>query len=328
MTCLEGNQTMGHLDGRVAVITGAGRGIGREHALLFAAEGAKLVVNDPGGAADGTSADLSVAQQVADEITAAGGDAAVNTDSVSSWAGAKRIVDTAIETFGRLDVLVNNAGILRDRRLVNMTEEEFDAVIDVHLKGTFCTTRHAAAYWRAQAKAGEPVHASVINTSSPAGLFNNVGQANYGAAKTAIATFSMIAAKELRAYGVRVNTICPVARTRLTLQTPGLEDLLAPPEGADAFDSFDPANISPLVAYLATEECKFSGTIFHVHGGNVGVFAGWPLLGMISSEQRWTVGELERDAKTLLAAAPEKDGFLLSELDAPDVGLPADGEAA
>jgi NAD(P)-dependent dehydrogenase (short-subunit alcohol dehydrogenase family) len=315
---------MGHLDGRVAIITGAGRGLGREHALLFAAEGAHVVVNDPGGATDGTQRDESVAEQVVKEIRDLGGEAVPNTDSVATWDGAQRIIQTALDAYGTLDVLVNNAGILRDRRLVNMSEEEWDVVIQVHLKGTFCTTRHAAEYWRNKAKAGERVQASVINTSSPAGLFNNVGQANYGAAKTGIATFSLIAAKELQGYGVRVNAICPVARTRLTLETPGLADLLAPPTKSDEFDSFDPANVSPLVAYLATKECPFSGTVFHVHAGKVGVYSGWPTLEMISKEERWTVGELELEAQKLLDAAPEKAGFLLSESEAPDVGISID----
>ncbi|MEZ5266712.1 MAG: SDR family NAD(P)-dependent oxidoreductase [Acidimicrobiales bacterium] len=212
---------MGALEGRVAIITGAGRGIGREHALLYAAEGAKVVVNDLGGNADGTGGDLTPAQQVAEEIKAMGGEAVVNGDNVASWEGAQNLINQAVETFGDLHVLVNNAGILRDRVLVNMTEAEWDAVVEVHLKGHFAPTRWAAAYWREQSKAGKTVNASVIHTSSTSGLFSNPGQTNYGAAKSGIATFSQICAKELSRYGVRSNAIAPAARTRLTLATPG-----------------------------------------------------------------------------------------------------------
>src|SRR5918999_2301756 len=196
---------MGALDGRVAIITGAGRGIGREHALLFAAEGAKVVINDLGGAIDGSGDDRTPAQQVVDEIKAMGGEAVANADNVADWEGGQRLINSAIETFGELHVLVNNAGILRDRVLVNMAEEEWDAVIHVHLKGHFCPTRFAAGYWREQTKAGKEVKASIINTSSTSGLLGNPGQANYGAAKAGIAAFSNIVAMELTRYGVRSN---------------------------------------------------------------------------------------------------------------------------
>ena len=194
---------MGALDGRIAVITGAGRGIGREHALLFAREGAKVVVNDLGGSADGVGADAGPAQRVVDEIRALGGEAVANTDDCADWEGGQRLIRTAIDTFGGLDVLVNNAGILRDRMLTNMSEEEWDSVIHVHLKGHFVPLRHAAAYWRERSKAGEPVDASVINTSSTSGLFGTAGQTNYGAAKTGIATLTIISQMELERYGVR-----------------------------------------------------------------------------------------------------------------------------
>src|SRR5919106_318380 len=239
---------MGALDGRVAIITGAGRGIGREHALLFAQEGAKVVVNDLGGAIDGSGDDRTPAEQVVDEIKAMGGEAIANADNVADWEGGQRLVQAAIETFGDLHVLVNNAGILRDRVLVNMTEQEWDAVIEVHLKGHFCPTRFAANYWREKSKAGQQVKASVINTSSTSGLLGNPGQANYGAAKSGIATFGIITAQELGRYGVRVNTIAPAARTRLTEATPGLGDIVKPPSDEAQFDVWDPANISPLVA--------------------------------------------------------------------------------
>src|SRR5438105_11335916 len=221
---------MGVLDGRVAIITGAGRGLGREHALLFASEGAKVVVNDLGGDPHGEGADRAPAQQVVDEILAMGGEAVANIDSVSDWEGAKRLVDLAVETFGDLHVLVNNAGILRDRVLVNMTEQEWDAVIEVHLRGHFCPTHHAAAYWREQVKSGAEVNAAIVHTSSTSGLFPNPGQANYGAAKSGIATFSQICAKELGRYGVRSNAIAPAALTLMTLQTPGLGEVEGEPE--------------------------------------------------------------------------------------------------
>jgi len=291
---------MGALDGRVAIITGAGRGIGREHALLFAAEGAKVVVNDLGGAMDGTGDDRTPAQQVVDEIKAAGGEAIANADNVADWDGGKHMVDAAIETFGDLHVLVNNAGILRDRVLVNMTESDWDAVIAVHLKGHFVPTHHAAAYWREQTKAGKTVHASVINTSSTSGLLSNPGQANYGAAKSGIATFTEIAAKELVRYGVRVNAIAPAARTRLTESTPGLGDMVAPPSDPGKFDVWDPANISPLIAYLASEGCPATGKVFFVQGGKVALFQPWTMVEEIDKGDRWTVAELDVEMKKLL----------------------------
>jgi NAD(P)-dependent dehydrogenase (short-subunit alcohol dehydrogenase family) len=291
---------MGSLDGRVAIITGAGRGIGREHALLFAAEGASVVVNDLGGAMDGTGDDRTPAQLVVDEITAIGGRAIANADNVADWDGGKRLVDAALEAFGDLHVLVNNAGILRDRVLINMTEAEWDAVIAVHLKGHFVPTRHAATYWREQTKAGRDVRASVINTSSTSGLLANPGQANYGAAKSGIATFSEITAKELTRYGVRVNAIAPAARTRLTESTPGLGDIVAAPADPGKFDLWDPANISPLVAWLATEACPATGRVFFVQGGRVALFRPWAMAEEITKEERWTVAELDAAMPKLL----------------------------
>ncbi|MCU1361140.1 MAG: putative oxidoreductase [Ilumatobacteraceae bacterium] len=281
---------MGSLDGRVAIITGAGRGIGREHALYFASEGAKVVVNDLGGTNDGTGADITPAQQVADEIKSLGGEAVVNGDNVADWQGAQRLINCAVETFGDLDILVNNAGILRDRVIVNMTEDEWDAVIAVHLKGHFAPTRWAAAYWREQHKAGVVKPRNIVHTSSTSGLFSNPGQANYGAAKTGIVTFSQIAAKELSRYGVKSNAIAPGARTRLTVATPGLEDLMKPP--AEAFDQWDPANISPLVAYLASEQCVFTGECFFVQGGNVTMIESWARGQSVDRDAKWTVDEL------------------------------------
>ncbi|HLN15266.1 MAG TPA: SDR family oxidoreductase [Acidimicrobiales bacterium] len=290
---------MGALDGRVAVITGAGRGIGREHALLFAAEGAKVVVNDLGGAVDGSGGDRTPAEQVVHEIEAAGGVALANGDNIADWEGGQRLIAAAIEAFGDVHVLVNNAGILRDRVLVNMTEEEWDSVIHVHLKGHFVPTRHAAAHWREQAKAGQEVKASVINTSSTSGLLGNPGQTNYGAAKAGIAAFSVIAAQELGRYGIRVNAIAPAARTRMTQSTPGLTDAVAPPQDPSQFDIWDPANISPLVAYLATEDCPATGRVFFVQGGVIRTFQNWTMTDTLEQKERWTVAELQSEMHRL-----------------------------
>ncbi len=283
---------MGALDGRVAIITGAGRGIGREHALLFAAEGAKVVVNDLGGSADGTGGDQTPAEQVVSEIKAMGGEAVANGDDISSWEGGQRLVNAAIEAFGDLDILVNNAGILRDRVLVNMTEEEWDAVVKVHMKGHFVPTRWAAAYWREQTKAGIEKPRNLVHTSSTSGLFSNPGQANYGAAKSGIATFSQICAKELVRYGVKSNCIAPAARTRLTEATPGLGDIVAAPKDAGAFDVWDPANLSPLVAYLASADCAFNGETFFVQGGKVSRVASWAFAESVERDGRWDVAGL------------------------------------
>ncbi|MBV9411561.1 MAG: SDR family oxidoreductase [Acidimicrobiia bacterium] len=292
---------MGALDGRVAIITGSGRGIGREHALLFAQEGAKVVINDLGGAIDGSGDDRTPAQQVVDEIKAMGGEAVANADNVAEWEGGQRLIQTAVETFGDLHILVNNAGILRDRVLVNMSEEEWDAVIHVHLKGHFVPTRFAAAYWREQTKAGKAVKANVVNTSSTSGLLGNPGQTNYGAAKAGIAAFSVIAAMELERYGVRVNAIAPAARTRMTEATPGLGDIVKAPEDAAKFDIWDPANVSPMVAYLATENLPFTGRVFFVQGGKVQNMTPWQMADAIDRDDRWTVAELENEIKKLLA---------------------------
>ncbi len=291
---------MGALEGRVAVITGAGRGIGREHALLFAQEGAKVVVNDLGGAMDGSGDDRTPAQQVADEIRAMGGEAIANADNVADWEGGQRLIQAAVETFGDLHILVNNAGILRDRVLVNMSEEEWDAVIHVHLKGHFVPTRWAAAYWREQVKAGRTIKASVINTSSTSGLLGNAGQSNYGAAKAGIGAFTIICAQEVIRYGVRVNAIAPAARTRLTESTPGLGDMVKAPDDPGMFDVWDPANISPLVAYLATEDCPANGKVFFVQGGSVKLMTGWAMAEGIERHDRWTVADLESEMKSLL----------------------------
>ncbi|GAA1958481.1 SDR family oxidoreductase [Amycolatopsis minnesotensis] len=284
---------MGALDGRVAVITGAGRGIGREHALLFAKEGACVVVNDLGGANDGSGSDAGPAGEVADEITAAGGKAVANTANVADWAGAARLVEQAVAEFGRLDVVVNNAGILRDAFIAGIEEAQWDAVLAVHLKGHAAVLHHAAAYWKARSKAGEQVAGAVINTASASGVtLPNAGQANYGAAKAGIAALTLVAAEELARYGVRVNAIAPIARTRLTLATPGMGAIFAQEVGEGEFDAFSPANISPLVAYLATEKCPLTGKVFAVQGGAISELAGWHDVKVIETDGAWTIGDI------------------------------------
>ena len=256
-------------EGRVAIVTGAARGVGREHALGLARHGARVVVNDLGGAVDGTGTDKSPAQQVVEEIKAMGGEAVVNGDDVSSWNGAKNMIDQAIDTFGTLDVVVNNAGILRDRMLVNMTEDEWDSVIQVHLKGTFAPSRHAAAYWRQTSKdTGEKVNARIINTSSTSGLYGNVGQTNYGAAKAGIAAFTIIAARELGRIGVTVNSISPTAYTRMTdnLREYTEEDI----------ERRDPRWVSPTIVYLSSAEANdITGRVIQAGNGRVAVCEGW-----------------------------------------------------
>ena len=256
-------------EGRVAIVTGAARGVGREHALGLARHGARVIVNDLGGAVDGTGNDKSHAQQVVDEIKAIGGEAVVNGDDVSSWDGAKNMIDQAVETFGTLDVVVNNAGILRDRMLVNMTEDEWDSVIQVHLKGTFAPSRHAASYWRQKSKdTGEKVNARIINTSSTSGLYGNVGQTNYGAAKAGIAAFTLIAARELGRIGVTVNSISPTAYTRMTdtLREYTEEDI----------ERRDPRWVSPTIVYLSSAEANdITGRVIQAGNGRVAVCEGW-----------------------------------------------------
>ena len=262
----------GLCDGRVAIVTGAGRGIGREHSLMLAAEGAKVVVNDLGGSADGEGASAGPAQEVVDEIVAAGGEAVANTDDISDWAGAEKLVAQAVDTFGRLDVLVNNAGILRDRMLTNMSEAEWDAVIKVHLKGTAGPSHFAAAHWRERSKAGESPNARIINTTSPSGIYGNVGQTNYGAAKAGIAAFTIIAADELGRYGVTVNAIAPAAITRLTagLSSGGGE------VPAELQEKLSPKWIAPIITWLASEESSgVTGRVFDVAGETLAVAEGW-----------------------------------------------------
>ena len=294
---------MPKLDGKVAIVTGGGRGIGREHALALAEAGATVVVNDLGATLAGEGADATPAQQVVSEIEAAGGTAVANGDDVADFAGAERMVKQALETYGRLDILVNNAGITRDRMLVNMSEDEWDSVLAVHLKGHFAPTRHAAAYWREQSKAGEEVRARVINTSSPSGVFGNVGQTNYGAAKAGIAGFTIIAAQELARYGVTVNCLAPNARTRMTEASFG--EIPKPDEG---FDAMDPANIAPIVVALCADEAQdISGQCFFIYGGAVNILRPWDAGELFAQDDKWDADELLAQLRERFpgGAAPE-----------------------
>jgi NAD(P)-dependent dehydrogenase (short-subunit alcohol dehydrogenase family) len=299
----------GVVDERIVIVTGAGGGIGREHARLFAKEGAKVVVNDLGGSRDGTGSSAGPAQTVVDEITAAGGQAVANTDDISTWEGAQRLISTALDTFGGLDVLVNNAGILRDRMLVNMTEAEWDAVIKVHLKGTFGPAQIAASYWREQSKAGNQPDARIINTTSPSGIFGNIGQTNYGAAKAGIAAFSVIAAGELGRYGVTVNAIAPTALTRMT------EDLGMASGDDEYLASLAPEHISPLVVWLgSTASAGITGRVFGVWGNRISVAEGWSYGPTVDRKEAWLPGELTEVVPGLVAeAAPNANMFGVRE---------------
>jgi NAD(P)-dependent dehydrogenase (short-subunit alcohol dehydrogenase family) len=291
---------VGSLDGLVAVVTGAGRGIGREHAVLLAAEGAKVVVNDLGGAGDGTGAASPVAEDVVREITAAGGEAVASGHNVAEADGAAGIIAAGLDAFGKIDILVNNAGVLRDQVLINLGPDDWDVVLTVNLRGTYLVTRAAALHWRERTKAGEQVSASVINTSSESGLFANPGQANYAAAKSGVATLTQVAAKELKRYGVRVNAILPRARTRLTEVIGGKPvDALQPKEGK--FDRWHPANVSPFVAYLASPGCEITGEAFVVGGSLVQRVKPWQLDDdwKIKGEGRLTVEGLAKEIGTL-----------------------------
>ncbi len=292
---------MGICDGRVVIVTGAGGGLGRAHALAFAAEGAKVVVNDIGTSREGEGASTAPAQSVVDEITAAGGEAVANTDDIADWDGAGRLVQTAIDTFGGLDVLVNNAGFLRDRMLISMSVEEWDAVIRVHLRGHFCPLRHAGAYWREQSKAGASVDARIINTSSGAGLMGSVGQGNYSAAKAGIVGMTLVASAELARYGVTANAIAPAARTRMT--EVAMPDMMKKPESG--FDAMAPENVSPLVVWLgSTESADVTGRVFEVEGGLVSLADGWQHGPRAEQNERWKPSELGRVVKDLIANAP------------------------
>ena len=297
---------MPSLEGKVAIVTGAGRGIGREHALALAQAGARVVVNDLGGSLAGEGGDSRPAQHVAQEIAEVGGEAIADDENVADFAGAERMIQSALDTWGRLDILVNNAGILRDRMLVNMTEAEWDAVIAVHLKGHFAPTRHAAAYWRERSKAGDEVRGRVINTSSPSGVFGNVGQANYGAAKAGIAGLTLIAAQELGRYGVTVNCLAPNARTRMTEETFG--DL---PKPEDGFDPLDAGNMAPVVVALCADEAQdITGQVFFVWGGIVNVLRPWEAGELFAAEGRWDADDLLAQLRERFAEGVSPDGMI------------------
>jgi NAD(P)-dependent dehydrogenase (short-subunit alcohol dehydrogenase family) len=291
----------GICEGRIVIITGAGRGIGREHALGFAREGARVVVNDLGVARDGSGGSVGPAQDVVDEIHALGGEATANTDDIADWEGAQRLVQTAVDTFGGLDVLVNNAGFVRDRMLFTTSEEEWDAVIRVHLKGHFAVTRHASGYWRNRSKAGEAVDGRIVNTSSGAGLMGSVGQGAYSAAKGGIAALTLVESAEMARYGVTANAIAPAARTRMTEEVFG--DRMQVPESG--FDVNDPANISPLVVWLgSSESADVTGRVFEVEGGVISVADGWQHGPSIDKGARWDPAEVGAAVHKLLAQAP------------------------
>ncbi|MCH9721341.1 MAG: SDR family oxidoreductase [Actinomycetia bacterium] len=292
---------MGLLDGRIVIVTGAGGGIGRAHALAVAAEGARVVVNDIGVGLDGSPAGGgSAAQAVVDEITASGGQAVTSGADVADWTEAAGLIQTAVDTFGGLDVLVNNAGIVRDRMIATTSEEEFDAVVAVHLKGHFATARHAAAYWRAVSKSGKPVDARIINTTSGAGLQGSVGQGNYSAAKAGIAALTLVAAAEMGRYGVTVNAIAPAARTRMT-ETVFAEMMARPGSG---FDAMAAENISPLVVWLGSvESADVTGRVFEVEGGIIRAAEGWRHGPEVDKGDRWEPGELGPVVRGLLADA-------------------------
>jgi NAD(P)-dependent dehydrogenase (short-subunit alcohol dehydrogenase family) len=292
----------GICDGRVVIVTGAGRGLGRAHALEFARQGAKVVVNDLGAELDGSGSSTGPAGEVVDAIRAAGGEAVANGDDVADFAGGERIVQTAVEAFGRLDVVVNNAGFLRDRMFVSTSEEEWDAVIRVHLKGHFCTSRFAAQYWRGEAKAGNPVDARIINTSSGAGILGSVGQGTYSAAKAGIAALTLVQAAELGSYGVTANAIAPSARTRMTEQV--FADTMAAP--ASGFDAMAPENVSPLVVWLGSaDSADVTGRVFEVEAGLISVADGWQHGPQVDKGARWDPADIGPAVRDLLAKAPD-----------------------
>lgn len=282
---------MDELDGRVAIVSGAGRGLGRAHARLLAANGVRVVVNDLGVGADGSGGDTRPADDVAAEIRDTGGEAVASHQDIADWEGARRVIEAAVQAFGDLDIVVNNAGFLRDGTIVNMTEEDFDDVVRVHLKGHAAPTKWAATYWREQHKQGSTRRRNLVHTSSTSGLYANPGQSNYGSAKSGIVTFNQIVAQELAQYGVASNCVVPGARTRLTLGSPGLPEIMEAP--AEGFDIWDPANASPLVAFLSGGACPFNGETFYVQGGTIRRLEPWSLVGdSIEKSTRWNIEEL------------------------------------
>jgi len=291
---------MGICDDRVVIITGAGRGLGRAHARAFAAAGARVVVNDVGAELDGSGGTLSPAQEVVEEIRASGGDAIANGDDISDWDQAGHLIRQTIETFGRLDTVVCNAGIVRDRMIVNMSVEEWDAVMRVHLRGMFCPVRHAIDHWRNEFKAGRSVDARVVTTSSGAGLFGSVSQANYSTAKAGIAAFTIVSAQELGRYGIIVNGIAPSARSRMTEDA--FAEMMKKPDVG--FDAMDPANVSPLVVWLGSAACDITGRLFEIAGGQLSVADGWQHGDVFDKGQRYEPDEIGALVTDLLKNSP------------------------
>ncbi|MGH7916935.1 MAG: SDR family oxidoreductase [Candidatus Binataceae bacterium] len=301
---------MALLEGKVAIVTGAGRGIGREESLMMARHGAKVVVNDLGGHFDGTGQSRSPAEDVVKEIRAAGGEAVANFESVTDFKAAKRIVECALDNFGKLNIVVNNAGILRDRMIFNMSEEDFDAVVNVHLKGTFNMSRHACAYWREQHKSGNMLNGRLINTSSDSGLLGNAGQGNYGTAKASVAAFAIIVDREMSRYGVTANAIAPVARTRLTIDATPQTAATMPQPKTGEIDKFSPAHVAPLVAWLGSDDAKdVHGEVFRVGLGTVWLMKGWHSVGKVTpsgSLKIWDPAELGSRLKSELSKGASK----------------------
>lgn len=293
---------MGSLDGRVAVITGAAGGLGREYAALFAAEGARLILNDIGAARDGSGNDPSVVQGLVDEIAATGADVVGNAEDIATMDGAKNVLAQALDSFGEVHALVNSGGMLRDRMFVNMDEDEWDAIIRGHLRAHFCPSRVLAGHWRDRSKAGDGVRASIVNTTSNAGLFAQPGQSNYAAAKAGVAGLTVTLAEELSRYAIRVNAISPAARTRMTTEVPGMAEMVAVPKSDDEFDVFHPGNVAPVVAWLSTEHCPLNGGVLYAQGGQVRVVEGWHYTAELEKGRRWTVEELDDELGKVVRA--------------------------
>jgi NAD(P)-dependent dehydrogenase (short-subunit alcohol dehydrogenase family) len=294
---------MGALEGRVIVITGAAGGLGREYAHLFAAEGARLVLNDIGAARDGSGNDPAAVHDLAAEISKTGADAVGNHEDIATMEGARRVLAQTLETYGEVHGLVNSGGMLRDRMFVSMTEEEWDAIIRGHLRAHFCPTRALAGHWRERSKAGRPVRASVVNTTSNAGLFAQPGQSNYAAAKAGIAGLTVTLAEELARYGVRVNAISPAARTRMTTEVPGMAEMVAAPDSPDVFDVYHPGNVAPVVGWLLSEGCPMTGGVLYAQGGEVRVLEGWHERTTLDRGRRWSIDELDVELGKVVSGA-------------------------
>ena len=292
---------MGAMDGRVAVITGAAGGLGREYAQLFAAEGARLVLNDIGAARDGSGNDPGIVEDLAAEIASGGADVVANAEDITTMDGARRVLEQALDTYGEVHALVNSGGLLRDRMFVNMDDDEWDDVIRGHLRAHFCPSRLLAGHWRDRSKAGVPVKAAIVNTTSNAGLLSQPGQSNYAAAKAGIAGLTITLADELSRYGIRVNAISPAARTRMTTEVPGMAEMVAAPSSADEFDVYHPGNVAPVVVWLSSGDCTVTGAVLYAQGGEVRVMDGWHVANTVDKGRRWTVEELHAELTAVAA---------------------------